>query len=306
MENKKKICVITGANTGIGYETALTLGIAGWEVVLACRSFAKGNQAVMEMNNLFRQIDPNPNRGGGRAVFMEADLASFDSLEKFTEGFRKRYSSCDVLICNAGIMAAPYGLTEDGFETQFQVNYLGHAYLFASLLPYLRAAGSARIISLSSRAHERAKLKQGEFIEAARRTKETYKSWNAYAQSKLFQIIFTRKAQEHYGGQGLSFYAVHPGIVKTGLLLSPLPGPVRILLAPLIGTLTLTGAIRKPRKGSETAAYLALPAEAPGEGGTYWADKKIRPQGPLALDEDLGKEVWKETRKILQNAEKPL
>jgi NAD(P)-dependent dehydrogenase (short-subunit alcohol dehydrogenase family) len=303
MENKKKVCVITGANTGIGYETAMTLGIAGWEVVLACRSFAKGNQAVMEMNNLFRQIGLNPN-DGGRAVFMEADLASFDSIDKFTEGFRKRYASCDALICNAGIMAVPHGITEDGYETQFQVNYLGHAYLFASLLPYLRSSGKARVISLSSRAHERAKLARKEFPHAARRTKETYNSWNAYAQSKLFQIIFTHKAQEHFARQGLTFFAVHPGIVNTGLLLSPLPAPLRFVIGPIAGALTLAGILRKPRKGSETAAYLALSPEDPGEGGTYWADKKVLSPAPLALDEDLADEVWEETRKILQSAQK--
>ncbi|MCX7786506.1 MAG: SDR family NAD(P)-dependent oxidoreductase [Spirochaetes bacterium] len=299
MEDRRKICVITGANKGIGYEAALTLGLMGWEVVLACRSFAHGNQAVMALNSIFRQTDPG-GKTQGLAVFMELDLASIASVETFVVGFKKRYPVCDALICNAGVMGGPYSQTVDGFERQFGVNYLGHVALFARLFPFLRRSMDARVVQVSSRAHERASLAEGEIQQVAHRSKETYNPWKAYAQSKLLQVLFTQKAQEVYGSDALRFYAVHPGVIATDLLLSPLPALAKTILRPLAQALTWLQVLQTPKKGADSVTYPIL-ASPPLLGGTYWADGSIRDPNPLAQSTPLKDEVWNYTWDLLRS-----
>lgn len=300
MEEKRKICVVTGANSGIGYETALTMGISGWDVVLACRSFAKGNQAVMKMNDFLRQVGVSSG-SGGHAAFMEIDLSSLESIRNFAVGFRKRYSACDLLVCNAGIMAGPHMYSADGFEMQFAVNYLGHAYLQEIMRPFLLASPRGRVIHVTSRAHERAFYEKGEFPQAARRKKSDYSPWKAYAQSKLFQVMLTRSSREKYGAEGLSFYAVHPGVVKTTLLTSFLPPAVRTILRPVGALATAAGLLRNPRKGAETITYLGLLPPAEEEKGIYWFDKKPREANPITGNPLFLGEVWEETMKIFSS-----
>ncbi len=297
MNGTRKICIITGANKGIGYEAALTLGLMGWEVVLACRSFARGNQAVMALNSIFRQTDPG-GKSQGLAVFMELDLASLASIQTFLVGFKKRYQVCDALICNAGVMGGPYGQTVEGFERQAGVNYLGHVALFSHLFPFLKRSPDARVVQVSSRAHERATLTEGEFLQAVHRSKDTYNPWKAYAQSKLFQVLFTLKAQEVYGSDTLRFYAVHPGVVATDLLLSPLPGMAQTIIQPLARLFTWLGVLKTPKKGADAITHLLM-ASPPLPGGTYWAEKALRDPNPLALSSALQGEVWNLTWNLL-------
>jgi NAD(P)-dependent dehydrogenase (short-subunit alcohol dehydrogenase family) len=274
------------------------MAISGWEVVLACRSFAKGNEAVMKMNMFLRQIGIMPGRGG-HAAFMEIDLSSFQSIRNFAVGFRKRYETCDLLVCNAGIMATPHAFSVDGFEMQFAVNYLGHAYLQEIMLPFLRAAPRGRVIQVSSRAHERAPFTSGEFLNAARREKNDYKPWRAYAQSKLFQVMLTRFSRDTHGPEGLSFFSVHPGLVNTTLLSSFLPPLVRTVLTPVGSLAIAAGLLRKPRRGSETITHLGLLPSEPEEDGIYWFDKKPCSPNPHAENPVFLEEVKEETRKIL-------
>ena len=297
MNGTRKICVITGANKGIGYEAALTLGLMGWEVVLACRSFARGNQAVMALNSIFRQTDPG-GKSQGLAVFMELDLDSFASVDNFLVGFKKRYHACDALICNAGQMGGPYAQTADGFERQVGVNYLGHVALFAHLYPFLKGSPDARVVQVSSRAHERAVLAEGELPRIARLSKDLYNPWKAYAQSKLLQVLFTLKAQEVYGSESLRFYAVHPGVVATELLLSPLPGPARTILRPLARVCTTVGLLQTPKQGADAITHPVLASPAP-RGGTYWARGSLREPNPLVRSKTLQDDVWKHTWDLL-------
>mgnify|MGYP005838590759 CR=1 FL=1 len=298
MSGTRKICVITGANKGIGHEAALTLGLMGWEVVLACRSFARGNQAVMTLNSIFRQTDPG-GKNQGLGVFMELDLASFASIDNFVVGFKKRYQACDALICNAGQMGGPYAQTADGFERQLGVNYLGHVALFARLYPFLKVSPDARVVQVSSRAHERATLVEGEFPRIARQNQDTYNPWKAYAQSKLLQVLFTVKAQEVYGSDRLQFYAVHPGVVATDLLLSPVPGLAKTILRPLAQVFTAIGLLKTPKQGSDAIIHPVLASPPPG-GGTYWAEGSPREPNPLVRSKTLQDDVWNHTWNLLE------
>jgi len=298
MNQQRKICIITGANKGIGYETALTLGITGWEVVLACRSFARGNQAVMALNGILRQLDPRAG-GNGVAVFMELDLASLSSIDNFMLGFKKLYAACNLLICNAGVRGSPYRTTAEGYELQFGVNYLGHAALIRQMLPLLQKTSDARVIQVSSRAHKRATLKSGEFLKAAYRTEDTYNPWKAYAQSKLFQVLFTHKAQRILGSDSLRFYAVDPGVTATDLFLAPVPAPLKTLLRPIAAGGARIGVLRTPKRASDTVTHLALKEPAP-PGGSYWADRKQREPNSLVYSESLLDEVWQGTAELLK------
>lgn len=296
LDEKRKICIVTGADSGIGYETALSLAIAGREVILACRVFAEGNQAVMKMSSLLRQLDGG-GRGMGKAVFMELDLASAASIRTFVEGFKKRYSACDLVVCNAGILGGPHTMTEDGFESHFQVNYLGHALLVKLLLPFLKAAGGARVVSVTSRA-EKAAYAAGDFLEAARRPAEGFKARSAYGSSKLYQVLYTKKAQELFGPEGISFYSVDPGATATPMLLGFAAPAFRPFLAPFLRLVLLLGLLKNPRKGSETIVHLALSPEPP-EGGACWAEKKPRTPPPSLSDPAAANEIWTETEKLL-------
>jgi NAD(P)-dependent dehydrogenase (short-subunit alcohol dehydrogenase family) len=282
----------------MGYETALTLGLSGWEVVLACRSFALGNQAVMTLNSVFRQVDPG-GKDQGLAVFMELDLSSLASIENFVVGFKKRYQGCDALVCNAGVMGGPYSQTADGFERQFGVNYLGHVALFARLLPFLQRSADARVIQVASRAHERATFVGGEFLKLALRQKDSYNPWQAYAQSKLLQVVFTLKAQEVYGSESLRFYAVHPGVVVTDLLLSPLPTVLKAMVRPMAYTASRVGLLKTPKKGADSITHLLL-ATPPLPGGTYWDETVQKDPAPLAYSPSLQEEVWSHTWDLLR------
>ncbi|KAJ9073592.1 Retinol dehydrogenase 13 [Entomophthora muscae] len=140
-----KVAIVTGANTGIGYETARALGKAGYKVILACRSQAKAEAAISSL------LEENPS---ANLKFMELDLASFDSVKKFASEFNNTESHLDLLVNNAGIMVLPtFQLSEDGNEMQYQVNYLSTFLLTRLLIKKLKASKQGRIISLSSLAH---------------------------------------------------------------------------------------------------------------------------------------------------------
>jgi NAD(P)-dependent dehydrogenase (short-subunit alcohol dehydrogenase family) len=297
----RKTCIVTGANAGIGYETALRLAGAGWETVLACRSFQRGNEALMNMNRELRRFEPGPD-GAGRAVFMELDLASFASIRAFVESFKKRYERLDALVCNAGVMACPQQNTVDGYDLQFQVNYLGQVCLFRLLEQFLARSLSPRIIQISSRAHERIRYTHGDFMRYARPLRTGYKAWTAYGMSKLFQVVFTRLAESEYAGRSFRFYAVHPGVARTALLTSPLPAGLRIALAPLAGLAVRAGLLDTPVKASRTPAWLAQ-AEPALPGGGYWANEKPRDPNPVVNDPVAVEEIWAGTQELLSAAD---
>lgn len=194
--------VITGANSGIGFEAAKELARKGAEVVMACRSKERGEGAAEEIRD---------DVGDADLVVEELDLASLDSVRSFAERMNDE-EEIDVLIDNAGIMAIPRKETEDGFETQFGVNHLGHFALTGLLLD--RVADDGRIVTVSSGMHER-----GEMDFEDLHWEETYDKWDAYGQSKLANVLFAyeldRRLKE--AGSDVRSMAVHPGYADTNL-----------------------------------------------------------------------------------------
>ncbi|MFD7168575.1 oxidoreductase [Streptomyces violascens] len=198
-----RTAVVTGANSGIGLVTARELARRGARVVLACRSEARGRAA----EDRIRSEVP-----GARAEFRPLDLADLASVREFAAKFP--YEQLDLLVNNAGVMALPYGKTADGFETQFGVNHLGHFALTGLLLPRLRAAGAARVVSVSSGMHALANIDIGDLNSEHR-----YRRWIVYGRSKSANLLFIHELARRLraAGSDIVAAAAHPGYAATNL-----------------------------------------------------------------------------------------
>lgn len=200
-----KLALITGANSGLGYETTLALAAKNAEVIMACRNLQKGQAALEQI----KAEAPN-----AKLVLMQLDLGSLASVRKFAEEVHAKYDHLDLLINNAGIMAPPYGKTADGFETQIGVNHLGHFALTALLLDLLFAAENSRIVNVSSQAHTMGKINFDDL-----QSEKRYVKWAAYGQSKIANLYFTYELQRKLTAAGKSTISVaaHPGYAATNL-----------------------------------------------------------------------------------------
>jgi NAD(P)-dependent dehydrogenase (short-subunit alcohol dehydrogenase family) len=198
--------VITGANAGIGFQTAKVLAGRGATVVLACRDTRKANDAAG------RITDAVP---GAATEVVRLDLASLASVRQAADEIRSRHPRVDLLINNAGLMVPPYGRTEDGFELQIGTNHLGHFALTGLLLDRLLATPGSRIVTVSSSAHRQGRID----LDDLHFRQRTYRPAAAYAQSKLANLLFTYELQRRLAAAGAQTIAValHPGVVPTDL-----------------------------------------------------------------------------------------
>jgi len=197
--------LITGANSGIGYEAARALAQHGAHVVLACRTREKADDAVARIDS------SNPS---GSTEILEMDLADLDSVADAASRFASGHERLDVLVNNAGLMATPQQQTAQGFEMQFGVNHLGHFALTGHLIELLMASGPARVVSISSQGHRPGKIR----FEDVNSEKQ-YSPWPAYFQSKLANLLFIRELQRRLALTESEVIAVaaHPGVSSTNL-----------------------------------------------------------------------------------------
>lgn len=232
-----KLAVITGACSGLGYQTARALALAGADVILAGRNPAKGKDAMRGIQAVFPQA---------KLRFETLDLARLASIAGFAHRLSIQGRPIDLLVNNAGVMAIPTRQeTEDGFELQFGSNYLGHFALCARLLPLLCGPQQARVVNLSSLAHRKGQI---EFDDLQGR--HAYRPWKAYAQSKLAMLLFALELQRQSRarGWGLMSMAAHPGWARTNLIANG-PGDQGVvgflsrLLAPLFSQSAAAGAL---------------------------------------------------------------
>lgn len=202
-DQRGRVAVVTGANSGLGYVTARELARKGARVVLACRSEVRGSEAA---DRIVAEVP------GAEAEFARLDLGDLASVREFAAAFP--YERLDLLVNNAGVMAMPYGTTVDGFETHFGVNHLGHFALTGLLLPALLDALAARIVTLSSFMHVLANIDIDD-LNSERR----YSRWTAYARSKTANLLFTHELTRRLAaaGSGVVAAASHPGYAATNL-----------------------------------------------------------------------------------------
>ena len=217
-----RTAVITGANAGLGYETAAALAAKGAHVVLAVRNLDKGKAAADAITAA------NP---GASVAMQELDLTSLESIRTAADELRSTYPTIDLLINNAGVMFTPKSTTKDGFELQFGTNHLGHFALTGLLLDRVLAAPGSRIVTVSSVGHRFARRIRFDDLQWERE----YSRVGAYGQSKLANLMFTYELQRRLTGTSTIAAAAHPGGSRTELTrnLSPLVGAVTKLVEPL-------------------------------------------------------------------------
>ncbi len=199
-----RIALITGANSGLGLETARALASRGATVVLACRSRRRGEEARAELL---------PAAAAGLEV-LELDLADLASVRAGAHWVRDNYGRLDLLVNNAGVMAPPRRLTRDGFELQFGTNHLGHVALTAALLPLMEGRSDARVVTVTSGAQYFGRIAFDDL-----QSEQRYDRWAAYSQSKLANVMFALELNERLvaAGSTVASLAAHPGLARTNL-----------------------------------------------------------------------------------------
>jgi len=252
--------LITGANSGLGFEATKAFAEKGATVVMACRSVDRGERAAHEVSDAITE--------GPSATLnvRQCDLASLDSVASFASGVREDYDALYVLCNNAGVMAIPRGETEDGFERQFGINHLGHFALTGHLLPLLAGTdGETRVVTQSSRAHSTGEI---DFDDLHR--EDSYGKWEAYGQSKLANLLFAYELQRRLDDAGVTdvtSVACHPGYAATDLQYrGPRESGSRLRYAAMRVVNTLLA-----QSASQGALPMLYAATAPDvEGGAYY------------------------------------
>jgi len=200
-----KIVIVTGANSGLGFETSRALAHRGAAVIMACRSLEKGEAAAEQIRGESPQ---------GRVLVKWLDLTDLSSVQKFAENYLEEYSRLDILINNAGVMAIPYQRTVEGFELQFGTNHLGHFKLTGLLINLLKRTPHARVVTVSSYAHYFGRINFRDL-----NSERFYQKWLAYAQSKLANVLFGLELQRRVARSGNNPISIiaHPGYAATNL-----------------------------------------------------------------------------------------
>lgn len=204
---KGKVIIVTGGNSGTGYESVKAFAMKGAEVVLAGRSMERCQQASAEI------LKAVPD---GKIDVMQLDLADLDSVKSFAAEFIKKYKKLDVLLNNAGIMMSPYFQTKDGFEGQFGTNHLGHFALTVQMMDVIQKTAGARVVNVSSGAHKRGEM---DFDNLQFENGRDYSPMKAYGRSKLANLLFTYELQRRFESVNSKaiVVAAHPGVARTNL-----------------------------------------------------------------------------------------
>lgn len=264
-----RVCVVTGANTGIGRVTALELARAGGRVFLACRSEERAAPVVEEIQ---REVS------GAEVEFLPLDLADLDSVRASAEAFLARGLPLHVLINNAGL-AGTAGQTKQGFELAFGVNHLGHFLYTLLLIDALKASAPSRIVHVASVAHYKAK---GIDFEAVQQRTTTKTGLSEYQVSKLANVLFSAELARRLEGTGVSSYALHPGVVASDVW--------RSVFWPLRSILKLF--MISNEEGAQTTLYCATEPGIAGDSGYYYDTCVRKTPSAAARDAQLAAELW--------------
>jgi NAD(P)-dependent dehydrogenase (short-subunit alcohol dehydrogenase family) len=287
--------IVTGGASGIGVETVRALATAGARVVLAARNREQAESVVATLR---------AETGSNAIVFEPLDLASLDSVRAFAARYQDTGRPLHILINNAGVMATPQSYTADGLEMQFGTNHIGHFALTVGLLAALRAAGTARVVELTSIGHRRSDV---DFDDLNFRTRP-YDPWIAYGQSKTANALFAVALTERYASDGITANSVMPGGILTGLQ-KHMTREQQIAL----GWFDESGApnprFKSTAQGAATSIWAAVAPELEGIGGKYledcalarpWtSDQPMSGYLPYAVDPDRARRLWSVSEEII-------
>ncbi|MFN8547465.1 MAG: SDR family NAD(P)-dependent oxidoreductase [Candidatus Eisenbacteria bacterium] len=297
---------MTGANSGTGLTTTAQLARQGAHVIAACRRLSAAQEAMKQLAG-----------SSGSIAVMELDLGSLASVRRFAEAFLNGHGALHGLVNNAGVMNSPRGRTEDGFETQIGINYLGHFLLTELLLDRLQASAPSRIVCVSSVAHAGMQWKPATLeLDDLHFERRPYDGTLAYNQSKLALVVYARHLGARLQGTGVSAFSTHPGWVRSNLVQHTAPAWVQnVLLRPLGGLFGLIS----PEDGAATQLHCLLDDDAPKHSGGYfsqigilYANAKDRDGGwpmrspnPLVYDDALAERLFSLSRSLVGLARVP-
>ena len=278
-----RVALVTGANSGLGLVVARELARRGALVVLACRNMEKGRAAHAEIAAAASGPEPE---------LEELDLASLDSVRAFAERFTEKQDGLDLLINNAGVMASPRRLTQDGFELHLGTNHLGHFALTLRLLPLMENREDARVVTVSSNAHKTVRGIAFDNLNGDRR----YFRWNAYGQSKLANLLFALELDRRLRARGstVKSLAAHPGYATTNLQSAAAPAFDRMVMkvtdaavgqSAEMGALPVLYAATEP--GLESGTYAG-----PDGIGEHRGHPKIVSPNRVARNEGTARRLW--------------
>lgn len=279
-----KTAIVTGANTGLGKETALDLARRGARVILACRDEAACEDAAREI----RGETLNP-----RVVARRLDLASLASVRDFAAHINQDEENVHILVNNAAVMRCPHSTTADGFEMQFGVNHLGHFLLTNLLLDKLRASAPSRVVTVSSLAQVAACLDLSDLNWERRK----YDPKLAYCDSKLANVLFSLELSKKLQGTGVTANSVNPGVCNTSLgrhtgmhksaFSSSVLGPFFWLV------------VRSPRLGAQPSINLAVSEELGDVSGRYFDGMRQVDPGTKGNDEEMARQLWEASARLV-------
>ncbi len=278
----ERTCIVTGANSGIGKETALGLARMGAHVVLVCRNAEKGRTALADIQR---------ESGSSKLDLLIADMSSMASVRALAAQILEKYPRVDVLINNAGTAISKRKLSVDGIEMTIAGNHLGAFLLTLLLLDHLKASAPSRIVNVSSEAQRRARLD----IDDIQFERRKYSSIGAYGQSKVLMNACTFELARRLKGKGVTANCLHPGVVATNIWHSgeaDQPLFFKILVR-----------IFKPfmidsKKGAQVSLYLAASPEVADVTGTYFVKSKPADYNPIERDPKVSAEIWQWSEKM--------
>lgn len=274
-----KNIIITGGNTGIGLATAVALAKKGATIYIVSRNQSKAEEGVKSI------IEQSGNK---RVKYFTADLASQTSVRKLTSEIKAELSVIDVLINNAGATFTDFSLTKDGLEQTIATNHFAYFLLTNLLLVQIKNAEQGRIVNVASRSHYRGKIDMETFSK-----KKNYFVMRAYEQSKLANVLFSNELAERLAGTRVTVNSLHPGFVKTHI-----GNKNATWYSNLFWTVvTNLGAI-SVEDGAKTSVYLASSPEVKNVTGKYFDKCKEKTPADLAMNKELGKELWKKSEEL--------
>ncbi|MGO9877224.1 MAG: SDR family oxidoreductase [Acidimicrobiia bacterium] len=271
-----QVAVITGANSGIGKETAAGLAGMGAHVVIAARNPTKAAAAVHDIH----QRAPD-----AMVEYLPLDLASFAAVRAFADTFSARFDRLDILVNNAGLSLRKRTVTEDGHETQFQVNYLSHYMLTRLLHVQLAAAATARVVNVSSTGHTFAR--GGLDFDDLEWERRRYRGFLVYCATKLANVLFTREFARRSDDSNITANAVHPGFVGSNFARE---GDMGLLVG--LGMLAVRPFSISSAAGARTSVYLASSPDVEGISGQYFYNCQVVSPSTAALDDAAAARLW--------------
>jgi len=268
-----KVCVVTGANAGVGKETAIGLAKLGATVVMVCRDAGRAEKALREIKH----------KSSDRVELMICDLASQKSIRRFADDFKQQHDRLNVLVNNAGVFLRQRSLTEDGIESTFAINHLGYFLVTNLLLDLMKNSKPSRIVNVASTAHRYGKLDVNSWP-----TGRDYSGFAAYANSKLANVLFTYELARRLEGTGVTANCLHPGAVASNLFRG-LPRFLEVL----IRLVTIS-----PERGARTSIYLASSPDVQGISGKYFARRRPEKSSEASYDLGAARRLWEVSEEL--------